>query len=121
MTPQMKAMFEAENLSNASPATVSRAGIIYVPSTELGWAPIVASWLKTRSPTESAALKPLFDKLVDAMLTFVRSGIMKSSFFAMEISVASKCSGLSILSRPWIALSINQYLTMVGSRGNDVT
>lgn len=37
MTPQMKAFFEPENLANASPATVSRAGIIYVSSSELGW------------------------------------------------------------------------------------
>ena len=37
MSGTMKAMFEPENLNNASPATVSRAGIIYVSETELGW------------------------------------------------------------------------------------
>jgi hypothetical protein len=30
MTPQMRAVFETENLANATPATVSRAGIVYV-------------------------------------------------------------------------------------------
>ncbi len=46
MTPAMKAFFEPENLNNASPATVSRAGIIYVSDSELGWQPLVASWLQ---------------------------------------------------------------------------
>lgn len=41
-----QAMFEPENLANASPATVSRAGIIYVSDSELGWQPVVASWLQ---------------------------------------------------------------------------
>lgn len=72
MTPQMKAMFETENLNNASPATVSRAGIIYVSATELGWRPVVASWLQTRPEAEAAALRPLFDSLVEEMLEFVR-------------------------------------------------
>ncbi len=73
MTPQMKAMFETENLNNASPATVSRAGIIYVSRIELGWAPIVASWLQKRTPAEASALKPLFEIFVDPMLDFIRS------------------------------------------------
>ena len=35
----MQLMFEAEDLRNASPATVSRAGIIYGSNTDLDWAP----------------------------------------------------------------------------------
>lgn len=72
MTPQMKAMFEPENLNNASPATVSRAGIIYVSDVELGWGPVVESWLNKKREPEVAALRPCFDKLVGAMLDFVR-------------------------------------------------
>lgn len=74
MTPQMKAMFETENLNNASPATVSRAGIIYVSDVELGWGPVVESWLGKKRESEVAALRPCFDKLVGAMLDYVRYG-----------------------------------------------
>ncbi|KAK9841874.1 hypothetical protein WJX81_008571 [Elliptochloris bilobata] len=72
MTPQMKAFFEPENLANASPATVSRAGIIYVSDVELGWAPLTASWLQRRRPAEAALLQPCFDKHVGKLLDFVR-------------------------------------------------
>ena len=54
MSGMMKAMFEPENLNNASPATVSRAGIIYVSETELGWEPLYTSWLDKRRKQESA-------------------------------------------------------------------
>ena len=39
-----KIMFENETLVNASPATVSRCGIIYVSDTDLGWTPLVIGW-----------------------------------------------------------------------------
>ena len=68
MSGTMKAMFEPENLNNASPATVSRAGIIYVSETELGWRPLVASWLDTRPKSEAATLQNLFDKYVDPLI-----------------------------------------------------
>jgi hypothetical protein len=64
MTAGMKAFFEPENLANASPATVSRAGIIYVSDIELGWKPIMRSWLQKRDATESEILQKLFDKYV---------------------------------------------------------
>lgn len=73
MTPAMKAMFEPENLNNASPATVSRAGIIYVSETELGWQPVVTSWLARRAePGQAPALQACFDKYVARVLEFVR-------------------------------------------------
>ena len=45
MPPQVSLLFEVEDLSVASPATVSRAGMVYVDATEMGWQPYVESWL----------------------------------------------------------------------------
>ena len=53
-------------------AAVSRAGIIYVSDSELGWQPVIASWLLTRPEEEAAALKPCFDKFVDSLLDCIR-------------------------------------------------
>ena len=49
-------MFEVETLVNASPATVSRAGIIYVSETDLDWAPVLEAWVRKRSDTELQTL-----------------------------------------------------------------
>lgn len=41
LTPQMRLLFEISNLRTATPATVSRAGIIYLNQFDLGWNPSV--------------------------------------------------------------------------------
>jgi dynein heavy chain len=41
MSDTTKMTFECENLNNASPATVSRAGIIYVSPDDLGTDPLL--------------------------------------------------------------------------------
>lgn len=45
MSPETKMCFEVENLNNASPATVSRAGQIYMSESVLGWTPVLKSHL----------------------------------------------------------------------------
>ena len=60
MTDNCKIMFENQQLDNASPATVSRAGIIYVSDTDLGWTPIVKSWIATRPAEQRDTLTKLF-------------------------------------------------------------
>lgn len=49
MTDNTKMVFEVENLNNASPATVSRVGIIYVDPINLGWKPYLDQWVNFRS------------------------------------------------------------------------
>jgi dynein heavy chain len=48
MADSTKMTFEVENLNNASPATVSRAGIIYVSPDDLGWKPLIDTWCEDR-------------------------------------------------------------------------
>lgn len=65
LTPSMRLLFEISNLRSATPATVSRAGILYINPTDLGWNPYVSSWIETRdNGTEKAALVVLFEKYV---------------------------------------------------------
>ena len=65
VTPEMRLIFEISNLRTATPATVSRAGILYINPGDLGWNPYVTSWVETReSSSEKANLTILFDKYI---------------------------------------------------------
>lgn len=41
LTPMMRLLFEISHLKTATPATVSRAGILYINPADLGWNPSV--------------------------------------------------------------------------------
>lgn len=75
-TPYIHMVFEVQDLAVASPATVSRCGMVYVDPEELKWMPYVKTWLsswkkKLRDDT-SEYLAELFNKYVEAGLRFVQ-------------------------------------------------
>ena len=49
LTPQMRLIFEISHLKCATPSTVSRAGILHLNTQDLGWMPIVTSWIESRA------------------------------------------------------------------------
>jgi dynein heavy chain len=50
LTSRMTMMFEVEDLAVASPATVSRCGMVYIEPASLTFEPLVTSWLNTLPP-----------------------------------------------------------------------
>ena len=45
LTETMTMMFEVEDLHEASPATVSRCGMVYITPVKLGWEPLLFQWV----------------------------------------------------------------------------
>ena len=76
LAPTTNLMFEPMDLEVASPATVSRCGMIYMEPSSMGWRPLVKSWMKTLPETinddHKALLNDMFERFVDACLALVR-------------------------------------------------
>jgi dynein heavy chain len=47
LSTSMRLLFEISNLREATPATVSRAGVLYINPTDIGYKPYMESWLDT--------------------------------------------------------------------------
>ncbi|NXF83974.1 DYH9 protein, partial [Sclerurus mexicanus] len=78
LKPTMRLLFEISHLRMATPATVSRAGILYINPSDLGWNPPVSSWIDQREiQSERANLTILFDKYLPVCLDTLRTRFKK--------------------------------------------
>ncbi|RLU18201.1 hypothetical protein DMN91_008557 [Ooceraea biroi] len=101
LTPAMRLLFEISNLRTATPATVSRAGILYINPQDLGWNPFVTSWLEKRpSQNEKSNLVMLFDKYIPPCLEILRTRFKKITPIADMAHVEMLCQLLHCLLKP---------------------
>jgi len=76
MSGTMSMIFEVGDLAVASPATVSRCGMVYLEPHQLGWRPLLVSWIaqlpSLLGPKAKKHIEALFDWLMPVCLRFVK-------------------------------------------------
>ncbi|KAG5316447.1 DYH8 protein, partial [Acromyrmex insinuator] len=72
MAANTKLVFEPDNVDNASPATISRMGMIFVSASVLKWNSILEGWLKKCFNNEARVLRALFNRIYGDAHTFVQ-------------------------------------------------
>lgn len=70
--PTCALLFEVGDLQYASPATVSRAGMVYVDPKNLGYQPFWDKWIKGRP--EKEILQELYEKYIPPALSYIILG-----------------------------------------------
>ncbi|XP_050311595.1 dynein axonemal heavy chain 8 [Anthonomus grandis grandis] len=90
MAANCKLVFEPDNVDNASPATVSRMGMVFMSSSVLPWMPILDAWLKTRQQQEADSLRNIFAKCFGDLHTFVQTRL-KAKMFIREALYIRQC------------------------------
>ncbi|XP_076854099.1 dynein axonemal heavy chain 10 [Brachyhypopomus gauderio] len=69
-------LFEVGDLQCASPATVSRCGMVFVDPKNLRYAPYWQTWVNNRPAKEQADLSKLFEKYVPRAIDMIVEGVI---------------------------------------------
>ncbi|XP_051801201.1 dynein axonemal heavy chain 6 isoform X2 [Acanthochromis polyacanthus] len=101
LTPSIHMVFEVQDLAVASPATVSRCGMVYIDPDELKWMPYVQTWishLKAKLPDPVCTyLLELFEQYVEKGLQFVQKHCTQAIRQVDISKVTTLCSLLEAL------------------------
>ncbi|RDD38836.1 Dynein heavy chain 1, axonemal [Trichoplax sp. H2] len=105
LTEEQTMMFEVSNLSEASPATVSRCGMVYLEPSILGLEAFVICWLR-KLPTPAKhcqdKLKYLFDTYLQDSIFFMRQNLKEFVTTVDSNLVTSLCNILDSFFSPFI-------------------
>ncbi|XP_037866676.1 dynein axonemal heavy chain 7 isoform X1 [Bombyx mori] len=99
LAPTTNLVFEPMDLEAASPATVSRCGMIYLEPKGLGWKCLLESWLNTLPPTlhkvNKNLIRNLFNRFMSPLLWLIEySGKAKQMYVTSRSNLVVACMNL---------------------------
>ncbi|KAL0205536.1 hypothetical protein P9112_000843 [Eukaryota sp. TZLM1-RC] len=122
LTPHMTMMFEVADLAVASPATVSRCGMVYCELSVLGWRPLFDSWMD-QFPQALEDQKELILKFVDFFIDdcaeFVRKNVKEPVATSPQILVRSFTNIINSLIAEYLASP--DQIEKLGSRNLNIS
>jgi dynein heavy chain len=71
-TPTMRMLLEIQDMKHASPATVSRGGVLFINETDVGWKPFVESWREKMDAVAQSTFYLLFSEYFDQNIDYIR-------------------------------------------------
>ena len=105
--PHVKMVFEVDDLSQASPATVSRCGMVYFDPSTLPWTALVHSWSKKYIETEEimtnhvvGLMKAYFPSLIKFMKVDAQCALPINPNFCVSATMKILDSYMDILRKP---------------------
>lgn len=105
LSAQMTMMFEVEDLAVASPATVSRCGMVYMEPSALGPDPLLKSWTQTLPPgvrEHSEMLCTIFNAIVPEGVRYVRRSLKETVATVNHNLIAGCFNIMDSLIKPYI-------------------
>ena len=104
LSEAMRMVFEIDSLKNATPATVSRAGILYINEDDIGWRPLVESFVESLGNEQLRHYIPeLFETYGVRLMDAIKGDKLKSIVPIYTISkVKTVCSLLQSFLPLWI-------------------
>jgi hypothetical protein len=113
----MNLIFEVADLAVASPATVSRCGMVYVQPDLLGWRPVMLSWAATLPAGLPDTLRThiiaLFDWLLPPMMRVAMKQVCARGAHA---SSQAHCVANSPRPAPFLCLDVSGLFAFAASR-----
>ena len=121
LTEDMSCLFETQDLDVASPATVSRCGIVWMESSLIGLAPLVESWIQKKNKDKSLrhmhpympALHVLLRRLLQRSVEFVRAHVKEIVATVDANLVLSMLKMLDCLFKPFLIKEGTCYVTSI--------
>jgi len=120
LSANVRLLFEVENLAVASPATVSRAGMIFMDLEELGWEPYMREWIKKKKGKGKEATGMIQELLKGYVEKYVHKVLKVKKTSCKELCKTSETACVRNLCHLFDALCTKIIMIQPGPEENQV-